>query len=320
MRRILIAPIVTVAAGMLLTTSARAELEPKTLELNNGRFTEVPTTNPAALARPDPQLKQIETLIDRHDYSAAASQCLPWLLSNRNQPNYDLGLYLMAQALNGSGEPLKSFYYCDELMDTFPASEYYSQALELQYNIGDSFFNGRKLKVLGMRIISAHEEGIEIMFRIQQRSPASPLAERALRRTADFYFADGQFDLAADAYSAHAKTYPRDPNLPEILIRQAFSNYAQFTGVKFDSTPLVNARAQMMEIINKYPQVAQQNNMQSFVDSIDKTLAHKLWVTADFYRRTDKQNARAQTLQILVNQYPQSDEAQQAKAILETKG
>ena len=101
--------------------------------------------------------------------------------------------------------------------------------------------------------------------------------------------------------------------MPEILLRQAFSNYAQFTGVRFDPTPLVNARTQMQELIEKYPEVARRENMQSFVDSIDKTLARKLFVTADFFKRTSKPAAEKVMLQTLVSQYPQSDEAQQAR-------
>jgi len=101
-----------------------------------------------------------------------------------------------------------------------------------------------------------------------------------------------------------------------MMLRQAFSNYAQFTGIKFDPTPLVNARSQMEDLIDAYPDVATRENIPSFVDAIDKTLARKLWVTADFYRRTDKPDAEKTVLNVLVKQYPQSDEAQQARKVL----
>lgn len=306
----------TLVAGMMPAASFAERLEPKTFELNDGRFTEVPTSAAAETPRADETLKRVEQLIDRKDFSAAQRTVLAWLLSHKGDPNYDLGVYLMAQAVNGDDDPVKAFYYCDELLDGFPASPYYAPALELQYQIADSLLNGRKIKALGLKFFDGTDEAIEMLFRIQTRSPGSPLAERALRRTADFYFADGQFDLAADAYGAHAKSYPRSPDLPEILLRQAFSNYAQFTGVRFDPTPLANARAQMMELIEKYPEVARRENIQSFVDSIDKTLARKLWVTADFYKRTNKPEAEKFVLQTLVSQYPQSDEAQEARRLL----
>jgi tetratricopeptide (TPR) repeat protein len=288
----------------------------RTFELSGGRFTEVPTTDPASLPKPDPELKRIELLLDRGEYSAAKNTVLDWLLSHKEDRNYDHGLYLAAQAFNGLDQPIKAFYYCDQLMDASPGSEYFRPALQLQYDIGNGLLSGRKIRLLGMRLLDGTDEGVEMMFRIQTRSPGSPLAELALRRTADFYFADGDFDLAADAYAAHIKAYPRDPKLPEMLVRQAFSNYAQFTGTRFDPTPLVNARSQMTEIIDKYPEVARRENMQSFVDAIDKTLARKLLVTADFYRRTDKPAAQKLVLRTLTQQYPNSDEARQAKKIL----
>jgi len=314
MGRILLTAIV---AGMLTTGALRAEeiasAAPKTFELNDGRFTEVTAPQPAAPIAPDATLQRVEQLIDRQQFSAARRDVLDWLLANKSSPNYDMGLYLVAQALNGEDDPIRAFYYVDELLETFPASAYYVPGLELQYSIGDSLLGGRKIKSLGLLLFRAYDDGVEMMFRLQSRAPGSPIAERSLRRTADYYFADAQFDLAADAYAAHAKAYPRHPNLPEILVREAFSNYAQFTGVRFDPTPLVNARAQMQEIIQSYPEVAQRENLSSFVDSIDKTLARKLFVTADFYRRTSKPDAERFINKALVEQYPQSDEAQRAR-------
>ncbi|HEX8323294.1 MAG TPA: outer membrane protein assembly factor BamD [Tepidisphaeraceae bacterium] len=309
-------PLPFLAVCFLLAAPALAQPTSRTFELSGGRFAEVPTTNPQSLPKPDPTLKRVELFIDRGDHAAARSTVIQWLVDRKNDPHYDRGLYLAAQALNGQDDPVKAFYYCDQLMDAFPGSEYFRPALELQFAMGDSLLSGRQLKFLGLPGLDGTDEGIEMMFRVQTRSPGSPLAERALRRTADFYFADGQFDLAADAYAAHIKSYPRDPNLPEVLVKQAFSNYAQFTGVRFDPTPLVNARAQMQDLVNKYPDVAKRENMQSFVDAIDKTLARKLLVTADFYKRTSKPEAQKQALRVLTQQYPQSDEAQQAKRIL----
>ena len=288
----------------------------RTYEFTGGRFTEVPTTDPATLPKPDPVLKRVQVLLDRQEFSAARQTAVKWLLSHKGDANYDQGLYLMAQAVNGTGDALKAFYYCDELMDGSPGSAYFKPALDLQYALGESLLGGRYVRLFGIPIVSGKDEGVEIMFRIQQRSPGSPLAQRALHRTADFYFSEGDFDLAADAYGVYVKNYGRDPDLPDILVKQAFANYAQFTGLRFDPTPLVNARSQMEDLINKYPDVAKRENIAGFVDAIDKTLARKLLVTADYYKRVDQPKAQKLVLRVLTQQYPQTDEAQQAKRLL----
>lgn len=306
-----------IGSGMICLSSAAFAVEPKTWELNDGRWPEVPTTNPASLAKTDPALKAIEDRLDRGDASTAVSDALDWVRVNPTHPNIDAGLYLSARALDASGDPIKAFYYCDQLMDEHPSSTLYAPALELQYRLADSLLNGRKLTALGLfDVLDGSTEAIEMLFRIQTRSPGSPVADRALRRTADYYFSHGDFDFASDAYGAYAKTYPRSPDMPEVLLRQALSNYAQFNGVRFDPTPLNNARSQMVELIDKYPEKAKQENIPAFVESIDRMLAHKLYDTADYYRRTGKPMAQQQLLQTLVKVYPNSDEAKDARSLI----
>ena len=86
----------------------------------------------------------------------------------------------MADNLYRADDWIKSFYYLDELLDKYPESSLFYPALNLQYQIADGFLNGHLRKFLGMHILSAEEEAIEMLFRIQQRSPGSELAEKCL--------------------------------------------------------------------------------------------------------------------------------------------
>jgi outer membrane protein assembly factor BamD (BamD/ComL family) len=167
-----------------------------------------------------------------------------------------------------------------------------------------------------MPILTAQEEGIEMMYRVQQRSPGSPLAEKALLRTADYYYADQQFDLAADTYAAYVRDYPRSPILDRVKLRQAFSNLAQFRGTRFDATPLIDARAELLEVTASYPQLAQEENLAAIIDRIDRTFAQKLYVTADFYRRTHYPRGAVYQYRYLERAYPQTPEAELARAEL----
>ncbi len=155
-----------------------------------------------------------------------------------------------------------------------------------------------------------------MMFRIQERSPGSPLAEKCLLRTADYYFSTSQFDLASDAYAAYLRSYSRSAEVARVRLRRAFSSYAQFHGVRFDATPLVDARAQFEDIKARYPELAAENNIQKFIDGINETLARKMLITADFYRRTGETRAAVYTLRQLINTYPTAKEAELAKAEL----
>jgi outer membrane assembly lipoprotein YfiO len=266
----------------------------------------------------NPTLDKAEQLLAGGRASDAEDVLVAWVKTPGNQAaaDRDRALFLLSDAYYRGGDRLRAFLQLDELLDTYPESRFFNPALERQYQIADGYLNGYKDKLLGMRILSQDDKAIDMLFRVRERSPGSPLAERALLRTADFYFADAQFDFAADAYAAFARAYPRSPEMPKVKLRQALSSLAQFHGTKFDATPLLDARAQFEDLKVQHADTAEQAGVPKFNDTINRTLARKLLGTADWYRRTDKPKAAAYTLQTLVATYPRTAEADQARAEL----
>jgi outer membrane assembly lipoprotein YfiO len=215
------------------------------------------------------------------------------------------------------GNRIRAFYYFENLLDDYPESPLFVPALRKQYQIADRFLRGYRQRFLGLPLIEYEDEAVEMLYRIRQRAPGSQLAEQALLRTADYYFADAQYDLAADAYGWYTREHPRSPRTPRAKLRQAFSNYAQFRGLRFDATPLVDARAQLAEVIATYPELAEEERIAPVVERIDRTFAEKLFETADFYRRTGEPRAAVYTYRYLIAAYPNTPEAEKARRALE---
>lgn len=282
-----------------------------------GRWSEVP--QPTSQPVSNVALDKAEQLLGSGQSDAALEALLTWIKApgNRLAPDRDRALFLLATAYYQLDERITAFYHLDELLDYYPESRFFYPALEKQYQIGDEFLKGHKRKLLGFPVISADEEAIEMLFRIQERSPGSPLAERALLRTADYYFSQSEWELAGDAYTAYARSYPRSPQIGRVRLQRALSSFAQFRGTRHDATPLVDARAQFEDVKARYPELAEQANVQKFIDTINTTLARKMLGTADFYRRTSKPKAAAYTLLTLVNTYPLLPESDQARQELE---
>lgn len=308
-------PLVSAAILALCLAVPTAAQQAQTSELRGGRWVDVP--NPATQVASDPELERIERLIQNNQNSAARKALVRWFKSHRGSPLFDRALYLMATALYQYGDRIRAFYYCDELMDNYPESPLFTVALEKQYEIADAYLDGYKRRFLKIPMFGGQDEAIDMLFRIQQRSPGSPLAEKALLRSADYYYFDGQYDIAADAYGFYVRQYPRSPLVPEVRLRQAFANYAQFNGVRFDATPLVDARAQLNEVNATYPKLGDEERIPAFIGRIDQTFASKLYVTADFYRRTNDPRAAVYLYRYLVSAYPESPEAEKARTWLE---
>lgn len=290
--------------------------EPKAWQLDpSGHWIEsrtLPTSAPA----PEPLLDRAQRLLDARQYDPAHDILLDWLKKHPKKPTRARALLMMAELYFALDERVESFYQCDELLDNFPDSKLYFQTLELQYRIADAYLGGYKNKFLWLPVLSMDDVAIEMMFRIQERVPGSPLAERALARSADYYYRSSQFDLAADAYGAFLRMYPRSPSVPRARLRQAYSNFAQFRGPLYDATPLLDARAQFLDIIARDPDLAREEGVQQFIDRIDEQLATKLYLDAGYYERVHQPKAAVFLYRSLIQRYPNSREAKVARDAL----
>ncbi len=229
---------------LVLTEGAKGDAD-RTWEFREGRWLEMASPPPSTMpVAPDPQLDQAEQLLSQHDYETAKKILVEWVKVHTQirTPQRDRAVFLLADVFYQADDRIKSFFYCDELMDEYPESKLFSAALQKQFDIADAYLNGYKDRFLFMRILDEGSEAVQMMWRIQQRSPGSPLAEQAMLRTADYYFNDRDYDLAEDTYNAFWHNYPNSDQVPRVKLRAAFASLAQFRGVKFDATNLIDAR------------------------------------------------------------------------------
>lgn len=265
----------------------------------------------------DPRVDEIERLVDQNRGKDAFKSAVEFLKANSGHPQRDRALFLTSRALYQTGDKVKAFYYCDELLDSYPESPYYQPALDFQYRIADEFLVSGQRRFLGIPFGDYTDEANEMLFRVQQRAPGSRLAEKALLRSADYYYGRSDYDLAGDAYAAYARSYPRSPEVSRVRLKQAWAYLAQFRGLKFDATPVVDAKAQLTDLMATAPELAQEENVAALVERIDSSIAQKMLVTADFYKRTKKPTAAAFMCNQVLSQYPNSPEADQARNFLE---
>src|SRR5262249_43367567 len=84
-------------------------------------------------------------------------------------------------------------------------------------------------------------------------------------------------------------------------------------GLKFDATPIIDARAELLDIERDYPKMAADENVPTVIEQIDKAFAGKLLDSADFYQRTGEPRAAAYFYAFLIDTYSASPEAAEAR-------
>jgi len=271
------------------------------------------SSQPTTLPGNEPMLDDVEHLILTGHPGKAKHLLLKWEANHKDSPVRDRCIYLIAEAAYQDDNRIRAFYYLDELMDEYPASNLYSVALQKQFDIADAYLHGYCDSFLGLAILDETDAAVAMMFRIQQRSPGSPLAEKALMKTANYYFDNQDFDFAADAFKQYVRNYPRSPEVPMCRLKAAQSSLAMYHGVPYDVTSIIDARTQMLDIIRDYPDLAREHGLPGIIANVDNVFSRKiLWVGA-FYERTHLPKAAVYQYRFLVRTYPDSPEAATAR-------
>jgi len=75
---------------------------------------------------------------------------IKWEKSHKKSPVRDRCIFLLAEAYFQRDDRVDAFFYYDELMDEYPESKLFPQALQKQYEIADAFMSGYRDRFLFM--------------------------------------------------------------------------------------------------------------------------------------------------------------------------
>ncbi|HEX2971192.1 MAG TPA: outer membrane protein assembly factor BamD, partial [Tepidisphaeraceae bacterium] len=178
---------------------------------------------------------------------------------------------------------------------------------------------GVKQKVWIFRF-PAYEEGLDILEKVVQRVPGAALAEDAIKSKADYYYRNGEFALAETEYARLAQEFPRGRYPRLALLMSAQSALARFPGVAYDDSALLEARERFVSFRERYPEFAEQENIEAFLRRIDETLAQKHLMVGKWYGRQKHPESAMIYYREVVSRWPNSAAAADARERLAVVG
>lgn len=248
-----------------------------------------------------------------------------WLSVNErtDNPFVPEAVYLRGCAKLVRGHEWKALYDFERLVRDFPASEFFSRALQKELDIARLYLNGRRKPAFGsfLRIDSGTPYGEEICLRINERLPGSRLAEEATLVLADYYYRERELKMAVEVYDSFLRIFPRSEYRQLAMQRRIFANIAQFKGPSYDGRVLIDAKYQVEDFKQEFPRKAEELGLSdAVVARLDESSAQQMLTTAKWYIRRDDDVSARLTLSRLVRRHPRSAAAQDALTIIEEKG
>lgn len=265
-------------------------------------------SSPVALdpSTPEGQVLEIRRTLLRGEYDRAETLATAWL--DRNDPHPFRAEVLLARgdAKRALGDEYKALYDYEAIATLYSGSEVYITALEREFEIAKEYAAGKRRKFLGVRLFSGDAEAEELFIRIQERLPASQLAEEAGMALGDFYMDRGEMQMAAEAYQLFLENYPRSPQVRKARIRLISARLATFKGAKFDASGLDEAKLLLLGLEEIEPLTAQQIGAESLLLGIDERKALKLLEEGRWYARVRDPVAAELSVRRLIERYPRT--------------
>jgi len=278
--------------------------------LKNGVWVPVVVANPYT---PEGQVATMIWDLNHQQYERVIKESKEWLKVHQHDPLVPQVLLLRGDALDASGDKYGALYPYEDLLNNFPNSPLYGPCLTREYDIAIALLNGYKRKFLGMQILTAKDDAVRLLERIQDRQRGSPLAELAGIQIADYQYRSGDFSSALESYQDFVNRYPYSQFVAKANLRQIECLLGEFRGVKFDLTPLQNAQAMLQTFQQNYPELASEIQVTSLQERIYQLEGENELLIAEFYWRFSQPSASEFYYQRVINGWPDTIWAQQAE-------
>jgi len=249
------------------------------------------------------ELGEIRALIAADKPGPARSQLKKWMKAHPDDERYQEADYLLGETYYLAKDYWKAVERYQSVAEN-TSGELFHLANGRCVDVARAFLSGQKRILWGIFRLPAQADGVEILDRVWQREPGSQLGEVALRLKGDYYFGNGDMELAQDEYAGLVKQYPSGRWVQMAMLRSAEASEASFPGIRFDDRPLIEADERYRQFAKAYPSYAERENVEQRLEGIRQQRAEKDLDIAEWYERTKRTDAAEFYYRQVLKLYP----------------
>jgi outer membrane protein assembly factor BamD len=286
-------------ASIIFRPGQKAEYVPPGEEPMSGNAAELYQIGQTAEKEGNPKraIRAYKTLVKRHPKDALA----PNALYRAAQLQEQVHLYT----------PATDSYL--QLVERYPSSPHFDDAIEGQFRVGEIYLNGKKLKVLGIPIASALDRAVTIFANVVRTAPYGRYTARAQFNIGMAREKQGANDAAIQAYQAVVDKFPNEP----IAVDAQYQiGYIWFTAAQLgtnDAAATANAKTAFQDFLFHYPKSEKAAQARKNLDILEHKQTNNSFKVAKFYDKQKYYRAAVIYYNEVIRQQPGSEESNEAK-------
>src|SRR5213595_908490 len=200
-----------------------------------------------------------------------------------------------------------------QLVEKYPGSPHFDEAIEAQFRIGEIYLNGKKLKFLGIPVASALDRAVTVFANVVRTAPYGKYTARAQFDIGLAREKQGANDAAIQAYQAVVDKFP---NEPVAVDAQYQIGYIWFTAAQLgtkDAAAAANAKTGFEDFLLHYPKSEKAAQARANLDILEHKQTANSYKVAKFHDKQKYYRAAVIYYNEVIRQQPGSEESNQAK-------
>src|SRR5213076_1584099 len=200
-----------------------------------------------------------------------------------------------------------------QLVEKYPGSPHFDEAIESQFRIGEIYLNGKKLKFLGIPLASALDRAVTVFANVVRTAPYGKYTARAQFDIGLAREKQHVPEMAIEAYQAVVDKFPNEPVAADAQYQIGYIWFnAARTGTK-DFADTTNAKTAFQDFLFHYPnseKAAQARANMALLEHKETTSSYEV---AKFYDKQKYYRAAVIYYNEVIRQQPGSTESDHAK-------
>ena len=199
------------------------------------------------------------------------------------------------------------------VVEKYPSSAHFDDAIEAQFRVGELYLAGKKLKILGISIGNALDKAVEIFAAVVRTAPYGKYTARAQFDIGLAREKQGLNDAALQAYQAVIDKFPNEPVAAD---SQYQIGYIWFTAARSgtkDVAATQNAKTAFQDFLYHYPRSEKVAQARANLDLLEHKETTSSFQVAKFYDKQKNYRAAVIYYNEVIRQQPGSSESERAK-------
>jgi len=199
------------------------------------------------------------------------------------------------------------------IVEKYPTSPHFDEAIEGQFRIGEMYLAGKKLKLLGIPLATSMDRAVDIFAAVIRTAPYGKSTARAQFDIGLAREKQGANDAAIQAYQAVVDKFPNDPIAVDAQYQLGYIWFrAARSGTK-DIAATVNARTAFQDFLFRYPNSEKAAQARANLQLLEHKQTASAFNVAKFYDKQKYYRAAVIYYNEVIRQQPGSAESEKAK-------